>query len=88
MRHRRTRTVILKVSYVSGHHMTSHPCAALTGWFGCSYVTMRILGVPAEDEVCAAAQKWVRGSNDPHQALHRARLRHARQMYGTWHAWR
>ncbi|CAK0762308.1 hypothetical protein CVIRNUC_002944 [Coccomyxa viridis] len=27
-----------------------------------SYVTMRILGLPAEDEVCAAAQKWIRAN--------------------------
>jgi len=28
----------------------------------CSYVTMRILGLPAEDEVCKAAQQWVSNS--------------------------
>ena len=28
----------------------------------CSYVTMRILGLSAEDEVCKAAQQWVSGS--------------------------
>ena len=28
----------------------------------CSYVTMRILGLSAEDEVCKAAQQWVSSS--------------------------
>lgn len=31
-----------------------------TNPFCCSYITMRILGLPAEDETCKAAQRWVR----------------------------
>ena len=35
------------------------PCASSAAVL-CSYVTMRILGLPAKDEVCKDAQQWVR----------------------------